>query len=558
VIYKNGLPLDTRSFSRIVADDILESGSVADDFSDLPAELLPLVPQIQLRGGNVQVNDPMLDSFYIIPGTRTFMFYTQAETSVAAYGRNIVVAYITSAFQPIIQVGPSYQFAHQFYSGYSTSNDRGATWTSGFVPPLPGSPYTFGDPTVAVDRAGNFYYATIAALGANGVGVRTGIQVNKSIDGGRTWSEGVLVQADNGADKDWIAVGPDPSNPLQDNVYVTWTSFQPAGAELRGARSLDGGATWQSGTVFAPVGDPNPVMPQNSIHYSTPYVDPLTGRVYIAFMHFSYSDQDFIRMLITDDAGDTFHWATFNIPGAVLPTVLPVVSTGAYTDCGRDGGYHLTLNDGISTPGRGAPRFLNATRLITQPMIAARNGIVYLTWSNSDSPHWGDPNSGSNVFFIRSDDGGETWGTPVQVNPSRTDDRHHALPSLAIDKDPNDVHILYFTQHTDSSFDVDLANSHDRGETFPADRTARLTSNPFPLAPTNIPLSPSRSTNWDRVENPCFCLGEYLGVTTANGTVYAAWADERNTVTHPINPSDPLSGQTHAQTDVFFQKVKAQ
>ena len=30
------------------------------------------------------------------------------------------------------------------------------------------------------------------------------------------------------------------------------------------------------------------------------------------------------------------------------------------------------------------------------------------------------------------------------------------------------------------------------------------------------------------------------------------------TVTEPINPLDPLSGQTHTQQDVFFQAVKAQ
>lgn len=554
-VEKNGMPLDIRSFSGMVADDIANANSKVDDSSLLPTTLLPPVPQIQLRGGNVQANNPLLDHLYVIPNSRPYMFYSQAETSVAAYERNIVVAYISSANMQIVQSGSGYYLADQLYSGYSTSNDGGVTWTSGFVPPLAGSFFTFGDPTVAVDRAGNFYYATVGASADH----HKTIQVNKSTDGGRTWSDAVLVESDDGADKDWVAVGPDPVNLLQDNVYVTWTSFQPGGAVLRGARSFDGGATWQAGTLFTPVADADPRMPQNSIHYSTPHVDPQTGRLYIAFMQFSNSDQDFIRMLISDDAGNTRRWATFNIPGALLPTALPVVSAGAYSDCGSGGGFHLTLNVGSSTPGRhGVPRFVYASRLITQPMIAARNGIVYLTWSNSDSPHWGDQNSGSNVFFIRSDDGGDTWNAPVQVNPSDTSDRHHVLPSLAIDKDPNDVHIIYYTQHVDGSFDVDLANSHDRGQTFPADRTARLTGNPFPLGPTNIPLSFTNSTSWDRSMNPCFCLGEYLGVTTANGNVFTAWGDGRNTVTHPINPWDPLSGQTHAQTDVFFQKVKAQ
>jgi hypothetical protein len=40
--------------------------------------------------------------------------------------------------------------------------------------------------------------------------------------------------------------------------------------------------------------------------------------------------------------------------------------------------------------------------------------------------------------------------------------------------------------------------------------------------------------------------------------LYALWGDCRNSVTHPINALDPLSGQTHPQQDVFFQAVKAQ
>jgi hypothetical protein len=32
----------------------------------------------------------------------------------------------------------------------------------------------------------------------------------------------------------------------------------------------------------------------------------------------------------------------------------------------------------------------------------------------------------------------------------------------------------------------------------------------------------------------------------------------RNTLTEPTNALDPISGQTHPQEDVFFQKVKAQ
>jgi hypothetical protein len=195
-----------------------------------------------------------------------------------------------------------------------------------------------------------------------------------------------------------------------------------------------------------------------------------------------------------------------------------------------------------------------------QPAAAARNGILYLAWSNSQSLSFGS-SAGSDVWYIRSDDGGQTWNSPLIVNPVVGTDKHHVLPSLAIDTDPNDVHISYYTQHTDASIDLDMANSHDRGDTFPVDRTVRVTSTSSRLPPTNIPLTnaPSFSaTNYDRQIAVCYALGEYQSVTSANGSVYVAWGDDRNLITEPVNALDPISGQTHPEQDVFVQKVKVQ
>ena len=50
---------------------------------------------------------------------------------------------------------------------------------------------------------------------------------------------------------------------------------------------------------------------------------------------------------------------------------------------------------------------------------------------------------------MRSDDGGKTWTPAIVANPVVSTDKHHVLPSLAIDTDPNDVQISYYTQHTD-------------------------------------------------------------------------------------------------------------
>ena len=220
---------------------------------------------------------------------------------------------------------------------------------------------------------------------------------------------------------------------------------------------------------------------------------------------------------------------------------------------------HGSLNAG---PGRfGFPRYVNASRILSQPAIAARNGKLYLAWSNSTSTVYGSQTSHSNVLFVSSTDGGKTWTAPTIVNPLVSADIHYVMPSLAIDQDPNDVHITYYTQHSNGSVDLDMANSHDGGASFPTDRTVRVTSTSFDLPPSNVPLSnrsPFPATNFDRDIAVCYALGEYQSVTTANGSVYAAWGDARNLITQPVNLLDPISGQTHSQADVFFQQVKAQ
>ncbi|HEY6930364.1 MAG TPA: sialidase family protein [Thermoanaerobaculia bacterium] len=557
-INKLGIDQDVRSGMKVLMDQILAGGVILPD-TPTSSTTLDSVPQIQLRGDNVQANFPSGDYVQIFPGFRPFVHATQSEVSTAASGKNIVLGYNNSAGLHVSPnpSGPGLIVDQVQLSGFATSNDGGKTWTNGFLPGSSGTNDTFGDPSVGVDRHGNFYYANLA----DDVAGHGTIQVNSSTDGGQTWSEGAIVQEDDASDKEWIAVGPDPVNKNRDNVYVTWTSFQQTACELRFGVSTDGGATWAAKTIFVPTADPNPTHPQNCLQFSNPVVDQINGTLYVPFLRFSNADQDFIQMLISTDAGNTFQFATFNVAGAPSPTVLPVTQPGELTECG--GGnfrptVHGTLNAG---PGRfGIPRYVNASRMTLQPAAAARNGVVYLAWSNSASKVFGS-SAGSDVWFIRSNDGGQTWFGPQQVNPSVATDKHHVLPSLAIDQDPNDVHVTYYTQHTDTSIDLDMANSHDRGNSFPADRTIHVTQTSFNLPPTNIPLSNApafAATNYDRLIQVCYALGEYQSVATDNGSAYVGWGDTRNQLTEPVNPLDPISGQTHPEEDVFFQKVKAQ
>src|SRR5206468_7081416 len=138
--------------------------------------------------------------------------------------------------------------------------------TESSLPPTPGSPFTFGDPSVAVDRQGNFYYAS---LGANAAG-QSLLFVGKSLDRGRTFQPGVAIALDPGVDKDWIAVGPDPAVPTRDNIYVTWTSFKAASSQLMLGKSIDGGQTWTVSTLYAPADNG---IESSFLQFSNPVVD---------------------------------------------------------------------------------------------------------------------------------------------------------------------------------------------------------------------------------------------------------------------------------------------
>jgi hypothetical protein len=563
VVVKRGYEVELRSDTKIMRDEISASGMVMtlDEPTDGTNEKHD--EHERFGRGNVQVNDRQLDNIQIFPGFRPFVHFTQSETSVASFGDTVVATYNNSAGIHLIPnpSGPGLVFDRIRISGFSTSRNGGKTFKSGFFPGVDGIPFTFGDPSVDVDRHGNFFFAQ---LGQDAAG-NGAITVNTSSDG-LHWNNAVVAALDDGSDKEWIAVGPDPFKDSRDNVYVTWTSFQNSGQELRFAKSTDGGATWTSKTIFAPPADPDNTHPQNSLSFSNPVVDRSNGRLYVPFAHFSNADTDFIQMLISDDAGKTFHFAKFNIPGALDPTLLPIVQPGELIECGVTIvnsqpaiNLRLALHQGTDVGGSltGLRRFVNATRLIAQPALAVRDGKVFLSWNTSDSPTFGDPNSHSNIKFISSPDGGKTWTKAIQVNPAG--DPHHIHPSITLGEDGESVLVSYYTQHPDGSLDLSLSTLKEDDEAFRVDKTVEISSTPFALPPTNIPVptatNPFATTNYDRNIAQCYALGEYQSVKAADDRIYVLWGDTRRTVTEPMNTLDPLSGVTHPQEDVFFEAI---
>jgi len=581
-VNKKNYRIDVRSSARILADAVKSSNQSAAANAAAPLNAAGLLsgyrmgpdwfgPSLERVGGNVMVNDPNFDNIQIFPNTRPFVHTTESETALASSGSGIAAGYNSSASAIVAPAptGGGLVFLQLLFTAYSFSNDGGKNWTSGFVPPVPGSAFTFGDPSMAVGPNGTIYYAS---LGADALG-NSIVQMNKSTNGGMTWSPGVTVATDSGSDKEWIAVGPDGT------IYITWSSFQTDGSvQLRLAKSTNGGDTWTQKIVYAPIADPaHPKLPQDQLSFTVPTVDWKTGTLYIPFVHFSASDQDFIRILISDDGAKTFHFAKFNIPRAPLTTVLPITQAGDLDECGASlpasepvvlGGaapqpqfipnVRLAIHSGKNVGGSytGLPRWVNSARMNPQPGFAVRNGILYLAWVDSRRTTVADLNAGSDVWFIRSDDGGKTWTKRIKVNPANKFDLYHVEPSLAID-DGDSVHIAYYTQHQSGRYNVDLANSVDRGKSFPSSRLLRVSTVSSMIPPTNVPLplsnNPYNTTNYDRVVAQCYDMGEYLAVKSTEHSVTTVWGDDRRLIRQPVSQFDPLSGKVHSQQDVFFQ-----
>ncbi len=63
-----------------------------------------------------------------------------------------------------------------------------------------------------------FYYASLGTIPDKAQ--TAAVIVGKSTDGGNTFGPAVVAAIDDGSDKAWLAVGPDPTHPDRDNIYV--------------------------------------------------------------------------------------------------------------------------------------------------------------------------------------------------------------------------------------------------------------------------------------------------------------------------------------------------
>jgi BNR repeat protein len=183
-------------------------------------------------------NTPVITDPYT---NNTSQHATAVEPDTFAFGNTLVVA---------AQIGRFFDGGASG-TGFATSTNGGASFTSGPLPGLTNQPPVGGgpfarttDPVVAFDRAHNVWMISSLGLDANVTGAA--IVVNRSTDGGLTWGSVRTVAAAgpaNDYDKNWVACDNTPTSPFYGHCYHTWDDFGD-GDRILMSTSTDGGLTW--------------------------------------------------------------------------------------------------------------------------------------------------------------------------------------------------------------------------------------------------------------------------------------------------------------------------
>ena len=397
---------------------------------------------------------------------------TQSETAVAVYGSHVVVGWNDSG-----------QIYRGSLTGYGYSMDGGKTFTDGgVIPPVRGG-FNAGDPDIAVDREGNFYFSQIS-IDAQGIAF---IGVAKSTDGGRTFSPPVNASRnvsgpDSFQDKEFITADVTGGR-FDGNVYVSWTSFSETGSQIMFARSTNGGRTFEPAIGISP--------PGRNIQGAIPRVGP-SGEVYVAWEDFNTPG---IRIAKSTDGG-----RTFGAEGVGNTLVAPLEFIGQ-------------PSSEATCQGRGILNgYIDAVFEFPSLAINPVNGEVYVTY-NSNPPGVDQ----ADIYFARSSNGGRSWAESIRINDDRTTNDQW-MPAVTVAPDGT-LAVIWYDRRLDPNnnmkFDVYMAVSQDGGRTWLPNKRVTTVSSDVP------PLSP----NFDRIR-PCY-MADYNDIAADSENFYLIWGDNR-------------------------------
>lgn len=351
---------------------------------------------------------------------------TAVEPDTFAFGNTIVT---------VSQVG-RYFDGGASGTGFATSTDGGATWTSGVLPGLtvhqsPPGPYDrVTDPVIAYDPQDGVWLAQSLALTEAGGLTGAAVVVNRSTDG-LTWS-GPVVAAQAGPgqdfDKNWLACDTHEASPHYGNCYATWDDFGN-GNRLLQNRSTDGGLTWSNpvptGNNAAGLGGQPVVQPDGDV------IIPAGNAFLTAIIAFRSTDGG----VSWSDAALVSPAPTHTVAGNLRTDALPSAEIDAagrvyvvWQDCRFRKG--CKVNDLVMTTSTDGVSWTPVTRI---PIDSLNSGVDHFIPGLGVDPSSTTGQLALTYYFYRSsrctkkspcqlevghvqsNDGGVNWSSPTDV-----------------------------------------------------------------------------------------------------------------------------------------------
>jgi hypothetical protein len=377
----------------------------------------------------------------------------------------------------------------------SVTFDGGTTWQNVPIPvsQFEGGPYPgAGDPWVSFAPNGNLYASAVSVSSPELVAV------NKSTDGGRSWSQPVQV----GPAGDKPSITADPTNP--NFVYATWAGINNNihdngwQAATMFARSTDGGQTWQ------PAQDIHDA-PNNDFNYGHQIVVLPNGTLIDAFSEGSYQNNPQVALTLLRS---TDHGQTWSAP---IPAVVqePLVAPNSIKP----------PNALVTDPDTG--QLVDTHPMFSSIAVDPTSGNLYAVWIDARFSNF----QYNSIALSMSADGGLTWSQPIQVNQTPNTvpaiDRQAWNPTVAVTADGT-VGVTYYDFRNNTPAPGALTDywlafyqpSASAPATNPANWSeVRLTNTSF-----NLEQAPSRT--WFDVN---YFLGDYEGLAAAGKDFVAVW-----------------------------------
>lgn len=385
---------------------------------------------------------------------------------------------ISSAFgrglcEPSIAISPAdpaHMVAGSILDQVFTSQDSGRSWQRDTLT----SPYgVWGDPVLHADQAGNFYYFHLSdPTGRNWQSeeILDRIVVQRSVNNGKTWSEGSYFgyNPPKDQDKHWVA-----EDPQKGIIYATWTQFDKYGAKDSSFRSnilfsasADSGLSWRAPMIISE-NSGNCLDGDSTTEGAVPAVGP-NGELYVTW---SYAGHLYFDRSL--DQGQTW-----------LPKDRVIAQ--------QPGGWDIDIP--------GLLRCNGMPVTVANRSTGDHRGEVYVLWVD-------DRRGNYDVWFTRSKDRGDSWSEPLRINDDDSE-ADQFLAWLDVDQSTGYLYAVFYDRrnYNDNRTDVFLAISQNGGETW---KNIRISASPF-----------------TPVESVFF--GDYNHIDVQNGVVRPIWTRFEN------------------------------